>query len=55
MVPINFWQNSDPFLKKEHLFFLAQRLTELEYFLQISQIVNIRILKNGPKMFETVP
>ena len=31
MVPINYWQNSDPF-KKKH--FLAQKFTKLEHFLK---------------------
>ena len=44
MVPINFWRNSDTF-KKKH--FLAQKLNKLEHFSQISQIFNIKSLKNG--------
>ena len=36
MVPINFWQNSDLFKKKEH--FLAQKMKKLEHFNEISEI-----------------
>ena len=36
VVPINFWQNSDPFKN----IFLAQKLTELEHFQEISQNFN---------------
>ena len=53
MAPINFWWNSDPFKKKN--IFLAQKLTELEHFLQISKIFNSKSLKYGPKIFERVP
>ena len=46
MVPINFWQNSDPFKKREY--FLTQKLTKIEHFINLYQPESTRIIPNQP-------
>ena len=55
MVPIDFWHNSDPSLKKN--IFLDKKLIELEHFFVDFKTFNSKTLNiiYGPKMFENIP